>query len=84
MLYPNRLVKHAILTLAEHCQNGDLRLVGGRDEAEGRIELCYEEVYGSVCGNGFDLRAAAVVCRQLGYSSPLGMFHNQFYHSSQG
>ncbi len=50
-----------------------MRLVDGRDEVEGRIEICYEEVYGTICGtNEFDLIAATIVCRQLGYSSPLG------------
>lgn len=59
--------------LSEYCQDGDLRLVDGGDELEGRIEMCYEELYGTICGSGFDLVAASVVCRQLGFSSPLGM-----------
>lgn len=49
-----------------------MRLVGGDDEMEGRVELCYEEEFGTVCGDGFDMQAAVVVCRQLGYSSLIG------------
>lgn len=49
-----------------------MRLVDRDNEAEGRVEICHEEVYGTVCGSGFDLLAASVVCRQLGFSSPLG------------
>ena len=49
-----------------------MRLVGGGHELEGRVEVCYEDEYGSVCGSGFNQHAAAVVCRQLGYSSLYG------------
>lgn len=51
-----------------------MRLVDGIDEMEGRVEMCYEEEYGTVCGNGFNTQAASVVCRQLGYSSLLGNY----------
>lgn len=56
----------------ENCQNGEVRLIGGGDELEGRVEVCYENTYGTVCDNGFNMQAASVVCRQLGYSSLLG------------
>lgn len=56
------------------CQNGEVRLVGGQDELEGRVEVCYENTYGTVCENGFNMQAASVVCRQLGYSSLLGIY----------
>ena len=62
----------SLIVVIEECSNGDVRLVGGGHELEGRVEVCYEEEYGSVCGSGFDQYAAAVVCRQLGYSSLFG------------
>ena len=52
--------------------NGDVRLAGGQNSSEGRVEVCYEEVYGTVCSNGFSIQEASVVCRQLGYSAIQG------------
>ena len=34
----------------------------------GRVEVCINEQYGTVCDQGFERNSAAVVCGQLGYS----------------
>ena len=43
-----------------------MRLVGGRDNSEGRLEVNNEEVWGTVCSDGFDRNDANVVCKYLG------------------
>ena len=43
------------------------RLVSGQDAHEGRIEILYADVWGAICDDLFNLAAANVVCRQLGY-----------------
>ena len=52
------------------CDDGDVQLVGGKTEREGRVEICYNGVWGAVCADGWDEVNANVVCVQLGYGLP--------------
>ena len=49
------------------CNDGNIRLVGGINELEGRVEICYNKIWGSVCDNSWSTYDANVVCKQLGY-----------------
>ena len=60
-------------TVDTSCNNGDVRLVGGINELEGRVEICYNKIWGSVCHNSWDTYDANVVCKQLGYQ-PIGRY----------
>ena len=50
------------------CQNGEIRLAGGATQDEGRVEVCLNETWGTVCGNSWDGVDANVACGQLGFS----------------
>ena len=49
------------------CSNGQLRLVGGSIPNEGRVEICINNVWGTICDDAWEVNDATVVCHQLGY-----------------
>ena len=51
-------------------RTGDVRLVGGLSPNEGRIEICWNGTWGTICDSRwYDIynNAVDVVCKQLGY-----------------
>ena len=70
-----RLHNSLIFTLApQNCMDGDLRLMGGPSEREGRVEMCYKGFWGSISDTQWDNEDAAVTCSQLGFE-PSGTYN---------
>ena len=59
------IVRHIYLA----CTEGDLRLMSGSTQYEGRVEICFNGKWGAVCDDGFDDNGAKVACRELGFDS---------------
>ena len=58
----------SLLSSEAGCTPGELRLVNGSTPAEGRIEMCLDDVWGTLCGIIWIEIDSIVACRQLGYN----------------
>ena len=58
-----------LVAVPSNCTTGDVRLVDGGSEVEGRVEICRDGVWGAITEYSWDHRDAEVTCRQLGYPS---------------
>ena len=57
-----------IINFIAPCKHGDVRLVHSNSLLIGRVEICVNGTWGTICSDYWDDEDASVVCRQLGYS----------------
>ncbi|XP_030847771.1 deleted in malignant brain tumors 1 protein-like [Strongylocentrotus purpuratus] len=62
--------------------SAELRLVDGTCNSEGRVEIFYDGVWGTICDDFWDDTDAGVVCRSLGYSSGTAVGSAEFGQGS--
>lgn len=51
----------------DYCVDGQVRLAGTTIANSGRVELCVDGVWTTICDSNWDINDAKVVCRELGY-----------------
>ena len=49
------------------CDDGDIRLANGSNPLEGRVEICMNNAWGTICNDDFGSSDVEVICTQLGY-----------------
>ena len=64
-----------MVTCLTACVTGAVRLVGGSNAREGRVEICNNNVWGTVCDDSWSTFDAIVTCRQLGFLTTGKMLH---------
>ena len=61
-----------------------VRLAGGKNSSEGRIEIFYLSRWGTVCSDHFGNDDAVVVCHQLGFSGVEEVVSVEVFGSGNG
>lgn len=63
------------------CQDRDIRLIGG--DSYGRIEVCSNRLWGTICSDEFwDDHNARVLCNQLGFSEYGKTHYEDYFYAS--
>ena len=62
--------KEAVLLADGQYQDGDIRLVGGSYQWEGRVEIYFSGTWGTITDSDWTSHDAQVVCHKLGHFKP--------------
>uniref|UniRef100_A0A3B1JI05 SRCR domain-containing protein n=1 Tax=Astyanax mexicanus TaxID=7994 RepID=A0A3B1JI05_ASTMX len=78
-LYP-----HMCLLFCSSSPLSSVRLMNGGSRCAGRVEVLHRGQWGTVCGNNWDMRDAAVVCRELGCGEAVHAVSESHFGSGSG
>ena len=55
----------------EPCNDRDLRVVNGTSPREGRVEVCYNQAWGTICNVVYGMHAAEILCTALDFEGEI-------------
>ena len=58
------------------CKHGDVRLVNGVKETEGRMEVCAYGHWAMACDSNWNIAATRLICKQMGLPIESTYIHN--------
>lgn len=62
----------------------EVRLNGSSSSYQGRVEVRYAGIWGTIDDNGWDILDATVVCRQLGFAGAVSAFTGGRFDRGKG
>ena len=65
-MYINFVDPERVDAFATQCINGHIMLFGSRFNNTGRVEICINNVWGTICDNGISSNELRVICGQWG------------------
>lgn len=63
--------------------NAQVRLVGGRNRNQGRVEINLYNRWGTICDDNFGATEAGIVCNMLGISKYVDCYLGDCYYGSR-
>ncbi|CAG5014156.1 unnamed protein product [Parnassius apollo] len=80
---PKRMKTKTFLHQVLDVRGTSLRLVGGRNSNEGRVEIYHKGIWGSICPDGWTIYEAAVVCKHLALGYAEQALQTDYFGSSR-
>ena len=56
-------------TIYSNCSDGEIRIAGRVTTTSGRLEVCFNRAWGTVCNYAWGTNDFRVACRQLGFQA---------------
>ncbi|MCJ8742905.1 hypothetical protein PDJAM_G00087560 [Pangasius djambal] len=70
--------------MRSHIVIDTVRIVNGGSRCAGRVEVLHDGQWGTVCDDDWDMREAAVVCRELGCGEPVNVRYDAHFGPGSG